>query len=286
MEIELIENFVLDYEKLLLTTFESSSYDINMNSLILRKWLLDSRNLNAFNSFLNKGEKIYLNDILVDKTLFYSDYLKNLRVYIPFLVSLSEDVRIDNYTLIDLDFIQKSGQKNQGNIIISPIKLTYNPIEKFIGNQSFIVEGEYFSKKDIIEYVGYVLGAIHYSIKPDKYKKIEKIKKLSFSAGTGGDKMDALILFGPTFNSSKSEKKFTPEKYLYLGGKHEFQTLMILEYSNWVVSSKSAEKLYVLAKEYLVKKSSKYAHHNPDNFISDNKRVYIILNKNIKEEKK
>ena len=229
MEIQLIENFVFDFEKLLLTTFESNSYDINLNSLVLRKWLLDSRNLNAFNSFFNKGEKISLNDIDFQKELFYPEYLKNLRIYVPFLVSLL-DVQIDNYTLMDLEFIKKSGQAKQDYLIVLPIKLTYNSIGKFLGEQSFVVDGEFFSKKDIIDYVAYVLGTIHYSTKPDKYKKIEKIEKLSFDIATGGQKMDAMIFFGPTFSSEESKKKFTPERCLYLGNKHEFQTLMILEY--------------------------------------------------------
>ena len=63
-----------------------------------------------------------------------------------------------------------------------------------------------------------------------------------------------------------------------LGNKHEFQTLMILEYTNWIVSSKSVEKLYLLSKEFLVKNSAKYKNYNPKNFFSNISRRHDPLN--------
>lgn len=255
ISINQIQTFVLDLEKLLLTEFEASSYEINSTAPILRKLLIDSVNIGAFNRFLGIDEKILLNDIISEFT-FWDELRKNIRVHIPHIECLP-GVIIDNYTGIGIDFIQKESEAKRPNH--HQPKLTSSnsvTLDNFINSKWIIVNGEYFTKNDLIQYLCYLAGMVHYGAKDKKFQRLSKIEKFSF-AEAQGQNTDCLFSFTTRYKTTLDEARFKDNmgSVLTLGSKHEFISVMILEIIHILLSSRSIIKIYEKAKEYLINHS-------------------------------
>lgn len=272
MEIQLIERMVFDYEHLLLTTFNDSSYQISSNALILRKFLIDTTNLDTYHQFLNPGESFYLNDIVCDPSLFEASLLRDMRLYIPLMVSLHPGLLIHNYSIVDKKYFFPRGKMQ-----LPDTHITYNKLGDFLDKPSLIINGKPITKREIIEYVSYMLGVIHSGAVPRKKARLEQIKHLDFNIATGNEKQDAIVFFHPNPQKESGHPPFNPAIFLTLGNKHEFPTLMILEYANYVVSTKPVEKLYMLAKEYLVQNEPKYRFFRADHFFSNQQRLFTTI---------
>jgi len=271
MELQLIERFVFDYEHLALTTFESASYQITSNALILRKFLIDPTNLESFHRFLNPGEIFFLNDIICDQKVFEPVLLGHMRLYIPLMVSLQQGLLIHNYSIVGKEHFSP-----RGNVKFPETNITYSTVTDFLDKTSLIIDGMPITKREIVEYVSYMQGVIHSGAIPKKKAKLQKVKHLDFNIATGSEKKDALVFFHPNFQQTNG-RSTNPASFLTLGNRHEFPTLMILEYSNYVVSSKPVEKLYIIAKEYLVNHDPKYRFFRSDHFFSNQQRLFQLV---------
>ena len=116
------------------------------------------------------------------------------------------------------------------------------------------MDGKFITKKDIIEYIAYEQGYIHFNINPEKVKKIKDVKKLRFE--TGVDK-NYLFMFSV---SSKSTSNIKYENLLKLGEKHNFETLMILQTIKDLTLSDDICNLYKQSIEYLKENKFGFEH--------------------------
>jgi hypothetical protein len=263
LDVKHLETFVYDYERLRAIHFQNSEYDINQMSIIIRKLLLDASGvLNFWPHFSSDKLRLFS---LNHSEQFEARLLSNIKLHIPML-NVLPIVVITNYFSIRSDHFfgpNASRQVKYPEILHSEVN-----IERYLNESYIVVDGEFINRRDIIEFVCYGVGAVHYGVKGSKIERLKKVKKLSFSYAQGIEKPDALFSFMVSFSSPEEDLKYRDDpnfaKYLVtLGERHSFESLMILQIAHDVSSSTHVINLYQKAKEYLVANVPKFRGYDP-----------------------
>tara|TARA_R110002051_G_C8663325_1_gene489321 strand:+ start:304 stop:1128 length:825 start_codon:yes stop_codon:yes gene_type:complete len=267
LSLEAIEVFYNDFRKLLSIKFDNSEYEIKSTSHILRKFLIDNVNINNLWSKLGNKSRVKLTTVICVENLTETDKI-NTKIYLPFF-NIITDCVINHYLVIKADSILKN------DLLSLPVfpKLLMTQIT--IGNyikQKIVVDGNYITKKDVIEYISYEQGYIHFNINPDKIAKIKNVKKLRFEFGVDNE---YLIMFS---SISENNAKISNENLLKLGEKHNFETLMILQIIKDITLSNDICNLYKQSIEYLKKNKKGFEH--------EDKRMTLNYNANGAEKDK
>lgn len=267
IDIKPIETFVYDCERLFLLTFDNSEYEINQICLAVRKLLIDKPGIMGFwNSFFQEKFKL-LSATSSDK--FDAEYLKKVKLYIP-LLDILPSVVITNYTSIKLNEDQGP---NTYSVRSSEIKINQVSIDKYLSEDFLVLDGKYITRKDILEYIAYGIGAIHYNIRQDKLDIIKAVNKLNFFYAMGLEKPDSMFFFGQSFRTpeDKARLKDNPEfsKFLLtLGDRHSFETLMALQIVHEIRATEQVMSLYNKAKDYLVANLRKYKDYDRNSYFT------------------
>ncbi len=267
VDIKLIETFVYDCERLFLLTFDNTEYEINQTCLTVRKLLIDTPGIMGFwNSFFQEKFKL-LSATPTDK--FDSQYLEQVKLHIP-LLDILPTVVITNYTSIKLN--EKKGP-NTYSIRSLEVKINLLSIDKYLSEDFLVLNGSYITRKDILEYVAYGTGAIHYNIRQDKLDRIKAVNKLNFFYAMGIEKPDSMFFFAQSFRTPEDESRLkdTPEfsKFLMtLGDRHSFESLMTLQIIHEIRATEQFWLLYSRAKDYLIQNLYKYKGYDRNSFFT------------------
>lgn len=257
---KLIETFVYDCERMFLLNFDNTEYEINQTCLTVRKLLIDSPGIMGFwNYFFNDKFKLVSG---TPTSKFDQEYLEQVKLYIP-LLDILPSVVITNYTSIKLN---DTPGPNTYTTKTLEIKVNMLSIDKYLSEDFIVLDSDYVSRKDILEYVAYGTGAIHFSIKQDKLERIKAVKKLNFFYAMGIEKPDSMFFFAQSFRTPEEEKlKDNPEfsKFLMtLGDRHSFESLMTLQIVHEIRATQQVMLLYNRAKDYLVDSVLKYKNYD------------------------
>ena len=263
---KLIETFVYDCERLFLLNFDNTEYEINQTSLTVRKLLVDSGLMFFWNFFFD--DKLRLVSGTPEKQ-FNKEYLEKIKIYIP-LLDILPKVVITNFTSIKLNELPGPHTYTTES---PEIKINLLSVDKYLMEGFVIIDSEYISRKDILEFVGYGTGAIHYNIKKNKVDRIKKVKKLSFHHAMGVTKPDSMFFFTVSYRTAEEEIKLRTDpdesKFMMtLGDRHGFESLMILQIVHEIRASSQKNTLYVKAKENLKENVFKYKNYDTRSYFT------------------
>lgn len=256
-ELQQLETFVYDIEKISLLNFNTSEYDINQTAVILRKLLIDSNGIVSIWKFLFK-EKFKLLS-LTPAEEFDPSFISKLKLHIPF-IDILPIIRIYNYFAIRANNLQ---DLKDTTIEYPEIKHSSVNISQYISENYIMVDSKFISRKDIIEFLCYGKGAVHYGVEKKKVDRLSNVKKLNFTFAMGEKKADALFTFKLSYRSAEEEKKYRDHpdftKFMVqLGNKHSFETLMQLQIGYEILNSPDVLRVYYGAKQHLINKTYKF----------------------------
>jgi hypothetical protein len=266
---EQYETFVYDLEKLASLSFDSPEYDITQAAIVLRKFLLDNSGVVAISNSLQK-EKVRFLSINLSQRL-DQPYLDEVKMHLPVL-SVLPIVSITNYTAIKL-FNKDGSPKRTFDTRNSSVEARQASLATYLGEDYLVLDSEYLSRKDLIEYMCYGKGAVHFGVDDKKIQRLIRIKNLTFNYAMGSTSPDSILSWAVSFHTPELEKQYldTPElsKFMMqLGDRHTFQALMQLQIIFEIVRSASVEKVYQLCKEYLVQHVPKFRMYDASSLFS------------------
>jgi len=247
--VESIHIFYNDFKKLTEISFDSSDYEIKSTSNILRKLLLDNINLNNIWHTLGNDDKIHLNDVTLEGELNNENKIAS-KIYIPFLNVIPNNV-INHYLVINSNAIIKDEVLSIPKYPI--LILNRSKIGKYMSGK-IIIDGNYFTRKDILEFVCYLQGYIHLNLDEYKIKTLKLVENLRFEHAV--DNISSIKLTIYNTNTVTSQ----PNELISLGEKHHFETLILLQIIKDLTCSLDVIKLYNQSKVYL-KENLKHFEH-------------------------
>jgi hypothetical protein len=240
INIEAINVFYQDVLKLSEIDFENSEYEIKSTCLILRKYLIDNVNINNIWKELGNEGKIYLTNVVPSQDLLIDDKVAT-KVYIPFLNVIPNYV-INNYLAINANHVIKD---QVGHIPFLPkLLLSKSKIGNYMKSK-MVIDGQDFTREDIVEFIGYEQGYIHLTIDKSKVEKIKSIGNLRFENALKDN--SAFIFTACIVDNNDIENS----NIIGLGGKHHFETLIILQIIKDFIMSQDIFKLFNDSIEFL-----------------------------------
>jgi hypothetical protein len=270
---EQYETLVYDIEKLASLSFDSIEYDITQAAIILRKLLLDSHGIIAISNSLQKEKIRFLSINVTEK--FDMSYRDELKLYLPIL-NILPIVTVTNYAAIKI-FNKDGSQKKSFDTRTSAIHGVQLSLASYLSEDYIILDSEYITRKDLIEYICYGKGAVHFGIDSNKVERLIRVKNLSFYHAMGSTSPDSIFSWRTSFHTPELEKQYldTPELSSFmmkLGDRHSFQALMELQIIFELLHSESIVKVYQLCKEYLVTNEQKFRGYNPSELFSHQRK--------------
>jgi hypothetical protein len=268
LDIRHLETFVFDYERLRQLDFDKSEYDIQQGGVLLRKFLIDSGLHLFWNHFFSERLDVFS---LKSNETFEDTFLKQIKLHIPIL-NVLPIVYISNYFSIRAQYFSDKASKRE--VKYPEITLRKVNIDKYLNESYIVVDSDSVSRRDIIEYVCYGIGAVHYGIKKEKIDRIKAVKKKNFQYAQGDKQPDALFSWMVSFITPELEQRFKDDpnfaKFLMtLGEKHSFESLLILQMAHDIASSDCVRQLYQSAKEHLITHSAKFRNYTAGQILSE-----------------
>jgi hypothetical protein len=151
---EQYETLVYDLEKLESLSFDSIEYDITQAAIILRKFLLDSHGIIAISNSIQKEKIRFLSINVIEK--FDMSYRDELKLYLPIL-NILPIVTVTNYAAIKM-FNKDGSQKKSLDTRTSAIHGVQLSLASYLSEDYIILDSEYVTRKDLIEYMCYGKG--------------------------------------------------------------------------------------------------------------------------------
>jgi len=247
INIEAINVFYQDFLKLSEINFENSEYEIKSTCHILRKYLIDNVNINSIWKELGNQGRIYLTNVIPSQDLQLNDKVET-KIYIPFL-NVIPNIVINNYLAINANHVIKD---HVGYIPFFPkLFLSKSKIGNYIKSK-IIIDGQDFTREDIIEYISYEQGYIHLNIDKSKVEKIKSVGNLRFESALNDQ--SAFLFTQHTIANGN----IAPNDIIGLGRKHHFETLIILQVIKDFIMSQDIFKLYNDSVEFLKLKKTDF----------------------------
>lgn len=267
IDTKLLETFIYDCERLFLLSFDNTEYEINQTCLTVRKLLIDTPGIMVFWNFFFQ-EKFKLCSANSDEK-FNTEQLENLKLYIP-LLDILPYIIITNYTSIKLEETQEA---TTYSVKCSEIKINLLSIDKYLTEDFLVLDHTYITRKDILEYIAYGTGVIHYNIRKDKIDRIKAVNKLNFNYTMGYEKPDSMLFLSSNYRTYSDEVilRGNPNYtnfLIMLGNRHSFESLMTLQIIHEIRASQHLILLYEKAKEYIIENVFKYKNYDRNKYFT------------------